>query len=136
MTDLSRAMKISSAGMKAQGFRLRVISENIANAQSTAPNPGANPYRRKVVFFDQILNKELGMDMVQVRKVDTDPRPFNLRYEPGHPAANADGYVLYPNVNPLIEMTDMREAQRSYEANLNTLNSSREMLQRTLDVIR
>ena len=136
MTDLSRAMKISSAGMKAQGFRLRVISENIANAQSTAPNPGANPHRRKVVFFDQILNKELGMDMVQVRKVDTDPRPFNLRYEPGHPAANADGYVLYPNVNPLIEMTDMREAQRSYEANLNTLNSSREMLQRTLDVIR
>lgn len=136
MTDLSRAMKISAAGMKAQGSRLRIISENIANAQSTAPNPGADPYRRKVVFFDQILNKELGMDIIQVRKIDTDPRPFDLRYEPGHPAANADGYVLYPNVNPLIEMADMREAQRSYEANLNTLNSSREMLQRTLDIIR
>lgn len=136
MTDLSRALKISSAGMKAQGSRLRVISENIANANSTAPNPGADPYRRKVVYFDQVLNQELGMDLIQVRKVGTDPRPFSLRFEPGHPAANADGYVLYPNVNSLIEMSDMREAQRSYEANLNTLNASREMLQRTLDVIR
>lgn len=136
MTDLSRAMKISASGMQAQGTRLRVVSENIANANSTAPNPGASPYRRQTVYFDQILDRQLGVDVVHVRKIGTDPRPFQLRYEPAHPASNADGYVLYPNVNTMVEMSDMREAQRSYEANLNTLNTSREMLQRTLDVIR
>jgi len=134
--DLYRSMKISATGMKAQGTRLRVISENLANTNSTAPNPGASPYRRKVIMFRDELDRDLGVNTVRVSKIDEDKKPFQLRYEPSHPAANADGYVLYPNVNSLIEMADMREAQRTYEANLNVLDTSRTMIQRALGVLR
>ena len=136
MTDLAKAMNISAAGMKVQGERLRVISENIANAGSTALSPEGEPYRRKLVTFGSTLDRELGVDLVEVKKVARDQTEFGLRYQPGHPAADATGYVKTSNVNTLVEMTDMREAQRSYEANLKVMQASRSMLQRTIDLLR
>ncbi len=136
MADLSKSMNISAAGMKAQGTRLRIISENIANAGSTALTPNGEPYRRKLVTFGTTLNRELGTELVDVQKVSRDPSDFGLRYQPGHPAADASGYVKTANVNTLIEMTDMREAQRSYEANLRVMQAARAMLQRTIDLLR
>ena len=136
MADLSKSMNISAAGMKAQGTRLRIISENIANAGSTALTPNGEPYRRKLVTFGATLNRELGTELVEVQKVSRDPSDFGLRYQPGHPAADASGYVKTANVNTLIEMTDMREAQRSYEANLRVMQAARAMLQRTIDLLR
>ena len=136
MADLSKSMNISAAGMKAQGMRLRIISENIANAGSTALTPNGEPYRRKLVTFGATLNRELGTELVEVQKVSRDPSDFGLRYQPGHPAADASGYVKTANVNTLIEMTDMREAQRSYEANLRVMQAARTMLQRTIDLLR
>ena len=136
MADLSKSMNISAAGMKAQGTRLRIISENIANAGSTALTPNGEPYRRKLVTFGATLNRELGTELVDVQKVSRDPSDFGLRYQPGHPAADASGYVKTANVNTLIEMTDMREAQRSYEANLRVMQAARAMLQRTIDLLR
>ena len=136
MADLSKSMNISAAGMKAQGTRLRIISENIANAGSTALTPNGEPYRRKLVTFGTTLNRELGTELVDVQKVSRDPSDFGLRYQPGHPAADASGYVKTANVNTLIEMTDMREAQRSYQANLKVMQASRSMLQRTIDLLR
>lgn len=134
--DLKNAIALSAAGMKVQGTRLRVIAENLANANSTAQSPGDLPYRRKVVLFENALNRELGLDAVKVKKIDVDRSDFQRRYDPGHPSADADGYVLLPNVNSLIESMDMREAQRSYEANLGAIDASRQMIQRTLDILR
>ncbi|QJE72992.1 flagellar basal body rod protein FlgC [Aerophototrophica crusticola] len=134
--DLMNSLAISAAGLKAQGTRIRVIQENIANANSTAPSPGDLPYRRKVVLFENALNKELGANTVKVRKIDVDRSEFQRRYDPGHPSADQDGYVLMPNVNSLVEATDYREAQRSYEANLNTIEATRTMIMRTLDLLR
>jgi flagellar basal-body rod protein FlgC len=136
MADLTNSMQISAAGLKAQGERLRVISENIANAGSTALTPDQDPYRRKLVTFGNELNRELGTNLVEVRNVTRDPSEFGLRYQPGHPAADTNGYVKTSNVNTLVEMTDMREAQRSYEANLKVLQAARGMLQRTIDLLR
>ncbi len=136
MADLTNSMHISAAGLKAQGERLRVISENIANAGSTALTPDQEPYRRKLVTFGNELDRELGTNLVEVRKVGRDPSEFGLRYQPGHPAADDNGYVKTANVNTLVEMTDMREAQRSYEANLKVLQAARGMLQRTIDLLR
>lgn len=134
--DLMNSMAASAAGMKVQGTRLRVIAENLANANSTAPSPGDLPYRRKVVLFQNALDKEMGAEMVSVKKIDVDRSDFQRRYDPGHPSADADGYVLLPNVNSLVESMDMREAQRSYEANLSTLDASRQMIMRTVDLLR
>ncbi len=136
MADLTNSMHISAAGLKAQGQRLRVISENIANAGSTALTPDQEPYRRKLVTFGNELDRNLGTNLVEVRKVGRDSSEFGLRYQPGHPAADDSGYVKVSNVNTLIEMTDMREAQRSYEANLKVLQAARGMLQRTIDLLR
>ena len=134
--DLVDAIKVSASGMKAQGVRLRVISENLANANSLAETPGGDPYRRKMVSFKEVLDKSMGARVVQVNKVDFDQSDFNKRYDPTHPAADKDGYVLTPNVNNLTEMMDMREAQRSYSANLDMLDSSKHMLERTIDLLR
>lgn len=134
--DLMRSLAISASGMKAQGTRLRVISENLANANSTAPSPGDLPYRRKVVLFKNALDRELGHDTVQIRRIDVDRSDFQRRFDPGHPSADADGYVLLPNVSTLVETMDMREAQRSYEANLNVIENTRTMIMRTLDLLR
>lgn len=136
MTELLKSMNISAAGMKAQGTRLRVISENVANAGSTALDPNGEPYRRKLLTFGSQLDRELGVETVEVRRVTRDPSDFGLRYEPSHPAADASGYVKTANVNALIEMADMREAQRSYEANLRVMQSARSMLQRTIELLR
>ncbi len=136
MTDLNKSMNISAAGMKVQGERLRVISENIANAGSTGLTPNDEPYRRKLVTFGSTLDRELGADLVEVKKVSRDPSDFGQRYQPGHPAADASGYVRTSTVNTLVEMTDLREAQRSYEANLKVLQAARGMLERTIDLLR
>jgi flagellar basal-body rod protein FlgC len=134
--DLMESLMISAAGMRAQGQRLRVVAENLANADSISEVPGGDPYRRKTITFKNALDKELGLETVQVGKVGLDQSDFRMKYEPGNPAADAKGYVKLPNVNTLIEMTDMREAQRSYEANLRAIEVARTMLQRTIDLIR
>ena len=136
MTDVMKTMRISAAGMKTQGVRLRVIAENIANANSLPTSPGDDPYRRKTVTFKNTLDRETGLETVEIAKVRRDPSSFPLKYEPSHPAADKDGYVQAPNVNSLIEMADMREAQRSYEANLNVIRASKSMLQATIEVLR
>ena len=134
--DLMESLMISAAGMKVQGDRLRVVAENLANADSVAEVPGGDPYRRKTITFKNALDKQLGLDTVQVSKVGVDQSDFRMKYDPGNPAADTKGYVKLPNVNSLIEMTDMREAQRSYEANLRAIEVARGMLQRTIDLIR
>ncbi|HEV7368022.1 flagellar basal body rod protein FlgC [Arenibaculum sp.] len=134
--DLDRVLLISAAGMKVQGARLKVIAENLANANSTGETPNDLPYRRKTISFKNELDRELGIDTVRVRKVDVDPGDFQRRFDPSHPSADAEGYVLFPNVNTLVEGVDMREAQRSYEANLNVIETSRTMLNRTIDILR
>ncbi|KAF0114188.1 MAG: flagellar basal-body rod protein FlgC [Rhodospirillaceae bacterium] len=136
MDDLQRMNRIGSAGMKAQANRLRVIAENLANVDSMAKPPGGDPYRRKVVTFKSVLNQETGVNLVQVDRVEFDRSEFTRRHDPAHPSADANGYTLLPNVNPLVEMMDMREAQRTYEANLNVVSTSREMVRRTLELLR
>lgn len=134
--QLSDSLAIASSGMKAQGDRLRVVSENIANADSTGKTPNEEPYRRKVVIFQNALDKELGISTVKVAKRTNDMSEFRKKYEPTHPAADEKGYVMYPNVNNIVEMMDMREARRGYEANLNVIEVSKSMLSRTLDLLR
>jgi flagellar basal-body rod protein FlgC len=134
--DLMDSLAISAAGMRVQGERLRVISENIANADSVSELPGGDPYRRKTITFKNELDRQAGLDLVKVSKVGLDPSEFTRKYDPNNPAADRSGYVKLPNVNALIEMSDMREAQRSYEANLKVVEVARGMLQRTIDILR
>ncbi|MCC7425976.1 MAG: flagellar basal body rod protein FlgC [Alphaproteobacteria bacterium] len=134
--DLMKALRISADGMEAQSTRLRIVAENIANRDSTPATPGAEPYRRKTVSFRAEFDRSLGAETVAVRGVGRDPSAFPRRLEPGHPAADAQGYVQTPNVNSLIEVMDMREAQRSYGANLAVLEVTRGMLQRAIDILR
>ena len=134
--DLATSMLISAAGMRAESQRMRVVTENIANANTTPLAPGQEPYRRKLVVFRNVLDRELGVQVVKADKVILDRSGFSKRYDPQHPAADADGYVLTPNVNPLIEMMDMRQALRSYEANLSAIENARTMLMRTVDLLR
>lgn len=136
MDDLSSSSEIAAKGIKAQATRLRVISENLANADSTADVPGGEPYRRKLVTFRNQLDRELEADTVKVKRIYNDKTKLPSKYDPAHPGANAQGYVLTPNVNPLIEMMDMREAQRSYEANMNVIQTSRQMVAKTLDLLK
>ena len=134
--DFTRSMGIATSGLRAQAGRMRVISENIANADSTASTAGGDPYRRKVPTFSSALDRALDAKVVTLGKIKSDQSAFHLKYEPTNPGADATGYVKYPNVNPTIEMTDMREAQRSYEANLNIISATRRMIQRTLDILK
>jgi flagellar basal-body rod protein FlgC len=134
--DLMKTLTIAAYGLRAQAGRMRVISENIANADSTPNQPGADPYRRKIPTFESEYDRTLGARVVELGRVQTDTTAFRLKYEPGHPAADANGNVKYPNVNSLVEMTDMREAQRSYEANINVITATRRMVQRTLDILK
>jgi flagellar basal-body rod protein FlgC len=133
---LNDTLKIAAAGMKAQGDRLRIIAENVANADSTSTQPGGEPYRRKVVIFENALNKELGVETVRVAKRTYDMSDFRKKYDPTHPAADEQGYVLFPNVSSIIEMVDMRESRRAYEANINVVEVSKAMLTRTLELLR
>ncbi len=136
MDDLISSLKISAAGMKVQGTRLRVISENLANADSLPTGPGKSPYRRKNIQFQNVLDRELGLNLVKVKKIGVDKSEFNRRFDPGHPAADEKGYVQTPNVKTLIEVMDMREAQRSYDANLTAIRTARSMMRRTIDLLR
>ena len=136
IADFSRAMGIATSGLRAQAGRMRVISENIANADSTAATAGGDPYRRKVPTFSSELDRTLDAKVVGIGKVRPDTSAFRVKHEPGNPAADAAGNVKYPNVNPLIEMTDMRDAQRSYEANLNVIGATRRMLSLTLNIMK
>lgn len=135
-SNLFSSMRISADAMRAQGTRLRVISENLANSESTGKTPEDLPYRRRVVTFRNMLDRSLGGETVRIGSINEDPSNFDRRYQPGHPNADEEGYVLYPNVNSLVEMMDMRQAQRSYEANLNVIESARSMISRTLDLLR
>jgi flagellar basal-body rod protein FlgC len=135
-SEFNQSLRIASSGLKVQNGRMRVIAENIANADSTARTAGQDPYRRKVPTFVSKFDKELGAATVQMGRVQKDQSDFKRRYEPGHPAADADGYVKYPNVDALVETVDMREAQRSYEANLNIVSATRRMISRTIDILK
>jgi flagellar basal-body rod protein FlgC len=135
-SDFARSMSIATSGLKAQAGRMRVLSENIANADSTALTPGGDPYRRKVPTFSSELDRSLDARVVSLGRIRPDQTAFRIKYEPGNPAADAAGNVKYPNVNSVVEMTDMREAQRSYEANLNIISATRRMIQRTLDILK
>ncbi len=134
--DLLDSLKVSASGLKAQATRLRTIAENLANTNSTATIPGGDPYRRKIATFRAVLDRALGFTMVEPGKVALDNSQFELRYDPANPAADNKGYVKLPNVNGLIELADMREAERSYDANLKVIEASRSMLQRALDILR
>ena len=134
--DFLKTMAIAASGLRAQAGRMRVISENIANADSTPVRSGADPYRRKLPTFVSEFNRELGVQTVGLGRTETDQSDFRLKYEPGHPAADTNGNVKYPNVNSLVELADMREAQRSYEANVNLITATRRMIQRTIDILK
>jgi flagellar basal-body rod protein FlgC len=134
--DFLKSMQIAASGLRAQTGRMQVIAENVANADSTAQRPGGDPYRRKIPTFRSEVDRALEANTVTMGKIRPDPTDFRTKYEPGHPAADQNGYVKYPNVNSLIELNDMREAQRSYEANLNVIGATRRMIQRTIDLLR
>jgi flagellar basal-body rod protein FlgC len=134
--DLGASIMISTSGMKAQGARMRVIAENLANSSSIAGSENEDPYRRKTVSFTNSLDRELGVRRVEVSKVNPDNSEFGRRYDPGHPAADGDGYVRTTNVNSLVESNDMREAQRTYQANLSAVDAAKSMMMRTLDLLR
>ena len=134
--DFLRSMGIAASGLRAQSGRMRVIAENIANADSTAAAAGGDPYRRKIPTFASELDRSLDARVLTMGRIRPDTSDFKVKYEPSHPAADTNGNVKYPNVNSLVEMTDLREAQRSYEANLNIVTATRRMIQRTLDILR
>jgi flagellar basal-body rod protein FlgC len=134
--DLLKSMKLAAAGMKAQGERMRVISENLANKDSVGRTPEDNPYRRKIVTFKNSLDREMDIKKVEVDKITEDKSEFGMKFDPSHPAADEAGYVKIPNVNSLVELMDMKETQRSYEANLKTIEASKRMVAQTLDILR
>ena len=133
---LMASMDVGASGLRAQSLRLRIVSENLANAHSTGDSPGATAFRRKTVSFQTELDRATGASTVAVSRIGTDNSPFRAEYDPSHPAADESGYVKLPNVSTIIEMADMREASRSYEANLQVIRQSREMLSMTIDLLR
>ena len=134
--DFLKTISVAASGLKVQNGRMRVIAENIANADSTGDKPGADPYRRKLPTFGRRFDKELEAHVVELGRIKPDQTPFRTKYDPGHPAADQNGEVKLPNVNSVIETMDMREAQRSYEANLNLITATRRMIARTLEILR
>ena len=134
--EFSKSLTVAAAGLKAQSGRMRIIAENIANADSAPASAGAEPYRRKIPSFTSHMDPETGAKLVEAGRVRRDPSAFRTKFEPGNPAANARGEVQMPNVNALIENMDLREAQRSYEANLNMVTSTRKMLSQTLSILK
>jgi flagellar basal-body rod protein FlgC len=133
---LKISQQIAAAGLDAQSHRMRIIAENMANAQSTANTPGGDPYTRKTIVFANEFDEALGTSLVSVDQIGNDPSPYRVERNPSHPAADEDGNVKYPNVNILVEMADMREANRSYEANLQMMKQSRAMVMSTVDLLR
>lgn len=135
MNNIMDAMQMSGAGMKVQGDRIRVISQNIANADTAANTPNATPYQRKTVVFKNELDRASGVEKVKVERIIEDKGEFKLKFQPSHPGADENGYIRLPNINTLIESMDMKEAQRSYEANLGMITISKGMLGKTIDLI-
>lgn len=133
--NIMDAMGISASGMKAQGDRIRAISQNVANADTAANTPNAEPYQRKTVIFKNVLDRATGVNKVVVDRVEQTDGEFKLKYQPSHPGADANGYIRVPKINSLIETMDMREAQRSYEANLGMVTISKGMLGKTIDLL-
>ncbi|ASY61720.1 Flagellar basal-body rod protein FlgC [Sinorhizobium sojae CCBAU 05684] len=136
MDPLTSALKVSASGLQAESTRLRIVSENIANARSTGDVPGADPYRRKTVSFAAEVDRASGASLVEIDRIGTDDSDFNVEFDPGSPAADEKGMVKLPNVNILVEMADMREANRAYEANLQTIKQSRDLISQTIDLLR
>jgi len=136
MAGITDVLPIAGAGMHAQSDRLRVVAENLANADSTGTTPGALPYQRKTITFKNVLDQELGVNVVKTASYGTDPSPFKKKYEPGHPAADAQGYVLYPNVESVVELVDMHEAQRDYEADLDVIDVTKNMISQALGLLK
>jgi len=134
--ELDRALRISAAGMEAQSSRLRVVAENLANRDTSSEVAGGDPYRRKTITFTNRFDRALGANIVRVSRLGTAPGEFQTRFDPGHPAADSKGYVKVANVNSTTEVMDMREAQRSYSANLSALEVTRSMLTRTIEALR
>jgi len=133
---LTASLRVAAAGLEAQSTRMRVVAENLANAQSTATTPGGDPYQRKTIIFSSELDRAAQASLVKVDRIGRDETPFRVEYDPDHPAADDSGYVKLPNVNMLIEMADMREANRSYEADLQIVRQSRQMISMTIDLLR
>lgn len=133
---LLASLRVAASGLEAQSMRMRIVSENLANAQSAGRTPGADPYRRKDVLFAAEMDRLSGAELVRIAGTRPDPSPFKLEYQPGHPAADAAGYVKMPNVNMIVELADMKQANRSYEANLQAVKQTRDMLSMTIDLLR
>lgn len=136
MDALTAALKVAASGLGAQSERLRVVSENLANAQSTGSAPGADPYRRKTITFQSEVDRATGGSLVEVSGINRDPSDFPIEFQPGNEAADDKGYVKMPNVNTLVEMADMTEANRSYEANLQVIKQARDLISMTIDLMR
>lgn len=136
MDPLSSSLRVANSGLHSQSIRIRIAAENLANANSTARVEGADPYRRKTVNFAETIERESGASMVSISRIGRDPTPFGVEFDPSSPDADADGNVLRPNVNPIIEMADMREANRSYEANLQVIKQTRDLISMTIDLMR
>ena len=134
--DLNQALNVSATGMDAQTTRLRVIAENIANPDTTGSSPGADPYRRKTVTFESAVDQAAGVDTVRIKNIGVDNSDLPQRYDPANPAADTNGYVKLPNINSFVEIMDMREAERSYSANLSVMQATRSMLNKTIDLLR
>ncbi len=133
---IEAAIAAATSGLEAHSTRMRVISENLANAESTAATPGANPYTRKLVTFEDEMDQASGADLVKVAAIGYDRSPYRVEYDPGNPAADANGFVKLPNVNLITEMADMREANRSYSANIQVVKQARELFTMTVDLMR
>lgn len=133
---IEAAIDVATSGLEAHSTRMRVISENLANAESTASTPGANPYTRKTVTFEDEMDQASGADLVKVKAIGLDRSPYRVEYDPGNPAADANGFVKLPNVNLITEMADMREANRSYSANIQVVKQARELFTMTVDLMR
>lgn len=133
---LLASIRVAGTGLQAQSHRVRVVSENIANKDATGSTPGANPYTRKTIAFASDFDSELGAAAVRIERIDIDRSPYSVEHDPGNPAADANGFVKRPNVNMLVEMADIREANRSYEANLQVVKQARAMIGMTIDLMR
>ena len=136
MDPLVASMKVAASGLEAQSTRIRIVSENLANARSTGDTPGADPFRRKTVTFSAELDRATNASLVEVSKLGVDETDFQTEYDPGNPAADEKGFVKVPNVNMLVEMADMREADRSYQANIQVVKQARDLISMTIDLLR
>lgn len=134
--SLQKSIQIATKGNEIQSERLKIAAENLANEHTTSDKPGGQPYRRKIMFVENKFDKKKKSNLLRVKKFSEDKSPLEIRHDPTHPAADANGYVKMPNVRKMVEMADASEAQRSYEANLGVIEMSRSMIGKTLDVIR